>query len=135
MFYFHWLPGRSAAYLAKFHTPDICLPASGYTLQINPGLDDVRVHGLLLPFRTYSMNTTGGLTYVFYCRWEDRSPEQGSKTADFDYSYASRLDSVLEGRRSVGQRTLEILISGTGDLESAEAALERQLQTLIKVEK
>jgi hypothetical protein len=131
MYYFHWLPGRTAPYSAKFHTPEICLPAAGHEVQIYPGLDYVRAHGLLLPFRSYSLD--GGASYVFYCLWEDRALERGFDTTQFSYGY--RLDSVLEGRRSVGQRSLEIIVGGIGDLQSAEAALERQLQTLIKVEK
>jgi hypothetical protein len=32
MYFFRWLPGRTAALFVKIHRPDICLPASGMTL-------------------------------------------------------------------------------------------------------
>jgi len=138
MFYFHWLPGKSAAYLASFHTPEVCLAGSGYGLQIHPELDYVHVHGLLLPFRTYSMETPAGTAYVFYCRWEDRASQQGFETTKLDngyvYSYRDRLNFVLEKRRSVGQRTMEILVDGIDDEKDAQAAVARQLEKLINVE-
>jgi hypothetical protein len=49
--------------------------------------------------------------------------------------YGNRLNPVLEGRRNVGQRSLEVIVSGYADFDQAKAALLRQLQTMIKVEK
>jgi exosortase len=139
LFYFHWLPGRSAPYLANFHTPEVCLGGSGDTLHINPGLDYLRIHGLLLPFRAYSIDAPVGPGFVFYCRWEDRALEQGFEvttiTNGYTYSYGNRLDFVLKNRRSVGQRTLEILVRGIDDEKDAEDAVLHQLEKLIKIEK
>ena len=39
-FYFNWLPGRVAGYLAKRHTPEICLPAAGREMVSGPEADD-----------------------------------------------------------------------------------------------
>src|SRR5207237_8453090 len=38
MYFFKWLPGRTAARFVKVHRPDICLPASGRTMERNNGL-------------------------------------------------------------------------------------------------
>jgi exosortase/archaeosortase family protein len=138
MFYFRWRPGRTASYLAKYHTPEICLGAAGYTLHINPGLDYLPVHGLLLPFRNYTMETPDGPTYVFYCRWEDRALEERFETSKLIHGhavvYGERLKFVLEGKRSVGQQTLEIIVRGMGSEKEAEAAVLHQVDKLIKVE-
>jgi len=36
--FFRWLPGRTAARFVKVHRPDICLPASGRTMERDNGL-------------------------------------------------------------------------------------------------
>ncbi len=64
------LPGRVAGYLAKRHTPEICLPAAGFELRSGPELMPVAVHGLELPVRRYIFDGPGGITHVFHCRWE-----------------------------------------------------------------
>ncbi|HEX3626234.1 MAG TPA: hypothetical protein VH280_12490, partial [Verrucomicrobiae bacterium] len=70
--------------------------------------------------------------YVFYCLWEDRAREQSFQTTKL--TYGNRLEPVLEGRRNVGQRSLEVVVRGPSNEKAAEAALERQLQTLIKID-
>ncbi len=134
MIYLRWLPGRIAVHLAKSHTPDVCLPSAGRSVQANPDLDYLPVHGLRLPFRTYTMEETGKTSFVFYCLWEDRALEQVFQEMDLS-DYGNRLNPVLEGRRNVGQRSLEVIVSGYADFDQAKAALVRQLQTMIKVEK
>jgi exosortase len=133
MIYLRWLPGRIAVHLAKSHTPDVCLPAAGRSVQANPALEYLPVHGLRLPFRTYTMEETGRTSYVFYCLWEDRAWDQFFQRKDLE-DYGNRLNPALEGRRNVGQRSLEVIISGYADLDQAKAALVQQLQTVIRVE-
>ncbi|HUD46574.1 MAG TPA: exosortase/archaeosortase family protein [Candidatus Baltobacteraceae bacterium] len=129
MIYFHWLPGRIAVQLAKSHTPEICLPASGHTVETLPDITYLSVRGLNLPFRKYILNDGGGPVYVFYCLWEDRARDQSFQTTSL--TYGNRLEPILEGRRNVGQRSLEIVIRGIGGLKAAEAALAQQLEKVI----
>jgi exosortase len=134
MIYLRWLPGRIAVYLAKTHTPDVCLPAAGRTVEANPDLEYLPVNGLRLPFRTYTMNETGRTSYVFYCLWQDRALERFFQKMDLS-DYGNRLSAVSEGKRNLGQRSLEIIISGYADFAQAKTALMRQLQTMIKIDK
>lgn len=80
------------------------------------------------------MEEAGRTSFVFYCLWEDRALEQVFQKMDLS-DYGNRLSPVLEGRRNVGQRSLEVIVSGYADFDQAKAALVRQLQTMIKVEK
>jgi exosortase len=128
-----WFPGRVAIHLATVHTPDICLPAAGYTVQTLPGVTYVRVGPLSLPFREYIVNEGGGPVYVFYCLWEDRA-----KTEFFDVDVLTcgiRLSRALSGQRNCGERSLEVAVRGIANLKDAQAALQRQLEKLIKVKK
>src|SRR5262249_1488560 len=69
-FYFSWLPGRVAGYLAKRHTPEICLAATGRKLRSGPELTMINIHGVNLPIRSYAFETEGEVLRVFHCRWE-----------------------------------------------------------------
>ena len=129
--FLRWLPGQIAVHLAKSHTPEVCLAAAGHSVQTNPGVDYVPVHGLRLPFRSYSIEDAGKSTFVFYCLWEDRAWEDAFQTTKL--SYGNRLDPVLEGRRNVGQRSLEVVVRGFGSIEEARRGLAGQLEKLVKV--
>jgi hypothetical protein len=131
--FLRWNPGRIAVHLAKSHTPEVCLTAAGRELVSQSGLRSVAVQGLQLPFRSYVVKDGNGPLHVFYCLWEDRANAQSFHTTRM--SYANRLVPVLAGRRNSGQRSLEVAIWGAADQQEAEAALTRQLEKLIKVEK
>jgi exosortase len=131
-YYFAWAPGRVAAYLAKRHTPEICLTSSGRKLRSGPVLVPLRIHGVDLPMRQYVFETDRGLLHVFHARWEP-----GTTIADYvarepgRYSY---LRSIWAGRGNRGQKVVEFIGTGFQDARQAKEALVRQLETLIKVE-
>jgi exosortase/archaeosortase family protein len=131
--FLRWNPGRIAVQLAKSHTPEVCLTAAGRDLVSQSGLRPVRVHGLEMPFRSYVVKDESGPLHVFYCLWEDRASAQSFRTTRM--SYANRLAPVLAGRRNSGQRSLEVAIWGIADQNEADAALARELEKLIHVEK
>jgi exosortase/archaeosortase family protein len=131
--FLRWNPGRIAVQLAKSHTPEVCLTAAGRDLVSQSGLRAVRVHGLEMPFRSYVVKDESGPLHVFYCLWEDRATEQSFRTTVM--SYANRLGPVLAGRRNSGQRSLEVAVWGIADQNEADAALARELEKLIHVEK
>jgi hypothetical protein len=131
--FLRWNPGRIAVHLAKSHIPEVCLTAAGRELVSQSALRAVPVQGMQLPFRSYVVKDKTGPLHVFYCLWEDRASAQTFRTTIM--TYASRLAPVLAGRRNSGQRSLEVAIWGISDQQEAEAALARELEKLIKVEK
>lgn len=131
-FYFSWLPGRVAGYLAKRHTPEICLEATGLKLISGPKLTIMNIHGVKLPIRSYTFESNGQLLQVFHCRWE--AGAQSDAYVDHESSRYNLIRAVWEGRGDKGQKVLEFIISGTNNPEQAEQALARQLDKLIKVE-
>lgn len=63
--------------------------------------------------------------------WDDGAEKQ----AGFGHSkYLDRLNSVLTGRRRLGQQTLEFILSGYPSLKAAEQSVRKRLPVLIKVE-
>jgi exosortase len=131
-FYFSWLPGRVAGYLAKRHTPEICLAATGVKLLSGPKLTMMNINGVELPIRSYVFQTENGIIQVFHCRWE---AGVGSEAyVEHESARYNLVRAIWAGRGNKGQKVLEFIISGMDDPEQAKQALARQLEKLIKVE-
>jgi exosortase/archaeosortase family protein len=130
-FYFDWVPGRVAGYLAKRHTPDICLPAMGLAMVSGPTLMMLNVNNIELPMRSYIFDGPNGPLYVFQCHWEPGIEKE--RYAD-ESSRLNLIRGVWTSRGNKGQKVVEIIISGCQDSAAAKEALVGQLQKLIKVE-
>jgi hypothetical protein len=133
VFYFNWQPGRVAGYLAKRHTPDICMTAVGYSQLSGPELTVLDVHGVQLPMRHYVFGSSSGPLQVYQCHWE-AGMGQDTYTAD-ESSRWNLIRGIWAGRGNQGQKVLEVVISGMDNPELARQALVRQLDNLVKVEK
>lgn len=132
MYYFRWLPGRTAALFVKNHRPDICLPASGMTLRSEAGLQVLSIRGINLPFRAYRFESNGRNVDVFYCYWDGRSSYVDDSSAyQEDWTAAGRLKATVRGQREIGARMLELVAWGYQDEETARQALRDQLDRLI----
>ena len=129
-FYLNWKPGRVAGYLAKRHTPEACLTASGLKMTAGPKLEMMNVRGVELPMRVYTLDSSGGPLQVFQCRW---AAGEASSTTE-DLTRFNLIQGIWNGRGNQGQKVLEIIITGYNDPELARQALVRQLDKLIKVE-
>ncbi len=131
-FYFNWKPGRVAGYLAKRHTPDICLTATGLKMTAGPKLTMLDVHGIYLPMRCYTFDSPSGPLQVFQCHWE-AGLDKDSYTAD-ESSRFNLIRGIWAGRGNKGQKVLEVVVTGYDDQQKAFQALVHELDTLIKVE-
>lgn len=133
MYFFRWLPGRTAARFVKIHRPDICLPASGMTIVNDEGIRLLNVNGVNLPIRSYRFDDHGAPLHVFYCYWDARSSyENASAAAEEDWSAGGRVRAALRGRRELGAQMLEVVVWGYNDDAEAKNALQRQLAQIIR---
>jgi len=133
MYFFRWLPGRTAARFLKVHRPDICLPASGRTMERDNGIRMLEVNGITLPVRTYRFDDRGVPLHVFYCYWDARSNYENAATAEFeDWSPRGRVRAALQGRREIGAQMLEIIVWGYHDDAEANEALARELGQVVR---
>jgi len=132
-FYCEWFPGRVAGYLAKRHTPEVCLPGAGQILKEGPELMVTTVKGITLPIRRYVFLTEGGRPiYVYHCRWE-----AGATPESYTVNESARfnlLRGIWAGRGMHGQKVLEVFITGLDDKEVAKQAVVAQLQDLVQIE-
>jgi exosortase len=133
MYFFRWLPGRTAARFVKVHRPDICLPASGRTMERDNGLRMVAVNGVTLPVRSYRFDDHGVPLHVFYCYWDARSSYENAAAAESeDWTARGRLRAALQGRREIGAQMLEVVVWGYQDDAEASEALARELGQVIR---
>lgn len=133
MYFFRWLPGRTAARFVKVHRPDICLPASGRTMTSDNGIRMLEVNGVNLPVRSYRFDDRGTPLHVFYCYWDARSSYESVAAAESeDWSARGRLRAALQGRREIGAQMLEIVVWGYQDDSEAREALLRELNQVIR---
>lgn len=131
-YFLRWNPrSMSAVMMSRVHRPDVCLPAAGMRQVGSSSVVRIDAGHLELPFRTYTYEAGSRTVYVFFCQWEDGSERQQGLEAS---KQAGRLQSVLTGRRRVGQQTLEFILSGYSSIQEAETALRRQLRALIRLE-
>ena len=131
MYFFKWLPGRTAALFIKNHRPDICLPASGMKLRGPVGNKLLTVNGIPLPIRSYAFENGGRPLHVFYCYW-DGTPPKPETLNEENWSASGRLEAVKNGKRDVGTQMLEIVAWGYDDEAKAEQAALEQLRQIVK---
>ncbi len=132
MYFFRWLPGRTAALFVKTHRPDVCLPASGMTLISDNGIQLLDVNGVKLPIRSYRFDARGTPLHVFYCYWDARSSYENTQAAnEEDWTARGRLRAALRGRREIGAQMLELVVWGYENDAEANAALQHELGQIV----
>ncbi len=132
MYFFHWLPGRTAALFVKIHRPEKCLPASGLTMIRDSGFWLANINGADLPLRSYLFDDHGVPLHVFYCYWDARSSYRNVAAAEQeDWTAWGRIRAALHGRREVGAQMLEIAVWGCADDSDARKQVVQQLKQII----
>ena len=135
MYSFLWLPGRTAALFVKNHRPEICLPASGLTMEKASGARIITLNGVKLPIRSYRFDDGGRPLHVLYCFWDGRSSYgDDAAAASEDWTAQGRLHAAWQGKRELGTRLLELVVWGHQKDAEAWAALERELQKIVHPE-
>ena len=134
MYYFKWLPGKIASSSARSHSPNVCLVAAGkQLLPIEDNRCPITIGSLVLPFRRYEFEENGHTVQVFHCLWEEQAPTQFFSHNTQASTMGLRLSAVREGRRNLGQRSIEIMVTGIEDAKAAQASVEAQLRKMITV--
>lgn len=131
IYFFRWLPGRTAGLFVRNHRPDICLPASGMRQRGAMQSKLLTVNDVRLPIRSYVFENNGQALHVYYCYWDGTTPEPGSVDRE-NWTPLGRLDAVWKRKRDVGTQMLEIVGWGYDDDAEAEKAAIEQLVKIVK---
>jgi exosortase len=130
-FFARWEPRRAALQLVRSHSPDICLPAIGRTFERELPLLNVNAGGLDLPFRVYQFEQEGKPLFVFVCIQEDKFARSGDAQLS-GWSARGRLLAAWNGQRNLGQRLLEIAVSGFDSFSAAEEATRSTVRDIVR---
>ncbi|MEY2564281.1 MAG: hypothetical protein QOH88_2474 [Verrucomicrobiota bacterium] len=133
-FFARWKPARAALQLVRSHSPEICLPAIGRTFRSErPGVS-TRAGSVPLDFRAYEFEQNGLPLFVFVCIQEDKMAVSRSTKDEQEWNMRGRLRAAWLGERNLGQRLLEIAVSGFPDFTRARDATERIVSGIVLVD-
>jgi hypothetical protein len=104
---------------------------SGRTLSKDFGLQLFRADGVSLPMKKYQFDEGGRPLFVYFCVWDDNdrplAPTHSLPLSD-------RLRVAFAARRTLGQQTLELIVSGYSTADQADAAIQQRLPDLLRIE-
>jgi len=133
MYFFRWLPGRTAGLAVKIHRPDICLPATGMTMSRDNGSRLLTVNGVDLHIHAYRFDDRGAPLHVFYCYWNASSSNKNVAAAEQeDWTARGRLRAVLKARPEIGA-VLELVVWGYQDDGEADRAMQCELEDRVRL--
>jgi exosortase len=133
-FFAQWKPQRAALQLVRSHSPEICLPAIGRTFRKAWPDVDVVTEPAPLDFRSYEFEQNGRPLFVFVTIQEDKRVASGPADTG-EWNVSGRLRAAWEGKRNLGQRLLEIAVSGFDDFAAAREALAKTARQIVRPEK
>src|SRR5205807_10204497 len=121
-FFARWKPERAALQLVRSHSPEICLPAIGRTFRMaRPDVNVNAAGSVSLAFRSYEFEQNGRPLFVFVCIQEDKRVAAGPADSG-EWNLRGRLRAAFDGKRNLGQRLLEIAVSGLDAFAQASEA-------------
>jgi exosortase/archaeosortase family protein len=133
LFEFIWHPGRVSAQLARSHSPEICMPAAGARLIQHSGPELWSIGPVTLPVQLYTFQSGSQTWQVYYIVWEDQSEQSPLDDPQDFYHYSTKLHAVMEGRRHLGQRVIEIVTSGYPNSAQGKTAVMDYLKKYLRV--
>jgi exosortase len=133
-FFAQWKPRRAALQLVRSHSPEICLPAIGRSFRAARPDVDVAVESVALGFRSYEFEQNGRPLFVFVCIQDDKRVAS-MPAGTGEWSLNGRLRAAWQGKRNLGQRLLEIAVSGFDDFTQASEVLTKTVQEILRVRK
>lgn len=132
-FFARWKPQRAALQLVRSHSPEICLPAIGRNFRMaRPDLN-LRAGSAPLDFRSYEFEQNGRPLFVFVCIQEDKRVASSAADSE-EWNVRGRLRAAFNGKRNLGQRLLEIAVSGVDDFAQATEAVSKTVNEIVKTE-
>jgi len=133
-FFARWKPGRSALQLVRSHSPEICLPAVGRIFRGEQSPLSIQAGLVSLDFRVYEFDEAGRALFVFVSIQDDKTEASAAKAGPEEWNALGRLQAAWRGRRNLGQRLLEIAVTGFDDYGGAKEAAAKTVNEIVQVE-
>ena len=98
------------------------------------GLHLNSIGGMQIPFHSYTFRVGEKTLYVFFCLYEER-PGDAAIIPDPQFEQVDMYQRALQGRRHIGQQSLEFALSGYESEERAQKAFKAQLGEVLQAKK
>jgi hypothetical protein len=116
----NWKAGSIGAPLARYHSPEVCLPAAGIKLvERRPVLHAGSQGGTRFEAAEYRWLTQP--LYVFTNYESTQEKELIRRFDEFDLTWSKRLLAAAKGIRPGAQQVIEVVIAGPTSAQAAEA--------------
>jgi exosortase len=133
-FFARWKPGRAALQLVRSHSPEICLPAAGRTFRREQPPVTMEAGSISLDFRVYEFEQAGSPLFVFVSIQDDKRATSTAKTGPEQWNTRGRLLGAWRGQRNLGQRLLEIAVTGFDDPGRAREAAAQTVNEIVEAD-
>lgn len=133
-FFARWKPGRAALQLVRSHSPEICLPAIGRTFRGEQPPISIQARSVPLDFRVYEFDEAGRPLFVFVSIQDDKAGPSEPKAGPEEWNARGRLRAAWSGRRNLGQRLLELAVTGFDDYGRAKEAAAKTVNEIVQVD-
>lgn len=133
-FFARWKPGRAALQLVRSHSPEVCLPAAGRTFRREQPPLTMEAGSISLDFRVYEFEQTGRPLFVFVSIQDDKRATSTAKTGPEQWNTRGRLLAAWRGQRNLGQRLLEIAVTGFDDSGRAREAAAQTVNEIVEAD-
>ena len=137
VFFLRWNPKSVPSVIrARSHRPDVCLPGAGFWEISNLPIEYFEAGPLKLPFQRYTYEANRQLLYVFFCLWQDGDEDQRGMRMRKGLrvlGVPERVQLAWQGKRRLGQQTLEIVVSGCESFQKAEQQVRTHLPGMIRL--
>jgi exosortase len=134
LYNFGWKAGGPGAAMAKYHSPEICLPSVGME-QRSLNEITVKTKSGQIPFRFYRFEAFDQPFFVFYTllasgKAAQRDPNPFA-TILKELSMTERLGRVLRHARPPAVQSLEIIVSGNGSVAEVERGFRNLISQIV----
>jgi exosortase/archaeosortase family protein len=133
-FFARWNPGRAALQLVRSHSPEVCLPAAGRTFRSEGPPLTMQAGAISLDFRVYEFAQAGRPLFVFVSIQDDKRVTSISTNGLQQWNTRGRLLAAWRGQRNLGQRLLEIAVTGLEDSGQAREAAAKTVNEIVGVD-
>ena len=134
-----WDFGGACTAILSTHSPDSCLPLTGFT-QVNPkpgqepDLISIKLDDYNILFETYEFLKNQRKFFVFRCFWPNLTiPGEPNYFPGEGYSLRGRLKASWDGRRNVGGTMLALALANTDSNQNAIKQLDALLKKRLKL--
>jgi hypothetical protein len=120
--------------LVRSHSPEICLPAIGRVFRGEQPPLSIQAGLVPLDFRVYEFDEAGRPLFVFVSIQDDKTEASAPQMGPREWNALGRLRAAWRGRRNLGQRLLEIAVTGFDDYGRAKEAAAKTVSEIVQVE-